>query len=119
MTCESCTCRTTCRAPCDRLRSVLPTTNNALTEKLCPSSELPHLPALTLAEMERDLSESTRLPRLPGISERDAALLAGRYFDGLTHRQLADRFNLTPGSCRVILTRLRHRVNTLTGSESH
>jgi len=70
-------------------------------------------------EMERDLSESTRLPRLPGISERDAALLAGRYFDGLTHKELAERFNLTPGSCRVILTRLRRRlVNTFTVSES-
>jgi DNA-directed RNA polymerase specialized sigma subunit len=63
--------------------------------------------------MECDLSESTRLPRLPGISERDAALLAGRYFDRLTHKELAERFNLSPSYCRLLVHQLKRTLTLL------
>lgn len=69
--------------------------------------------------MEGDLSESTRLPRLPGFSERDMAILAARYFDGLTHRELSERFGFSERSSWVILHRLKARaVKVLTISES-
>jgi hypothetical protein len=117
MTCESCTCLSTCREPCACLRAELPSTNNALTEKLCPTSALPCLPKLTLPEMER--GATTELPKLPGFSKRNMAILTARYFEGMTHRQLSERFGFSERSSWVILHRLKARaVKVLTVIES-
>jgi hypothetical protein len=107
-TCEPCTDRPTCTAACARLKAVLPTTCNGFSEELRPTSALPERPRLSLSEMER--TGSTRLPQLPGFSQRDMRLLHARHVQRLSHAEIAGRFGITERSSRVIMTRLKRKV---------
>jgi hypothetical protein len=109
------------RPPCERMERQLQSTGNALSELLAPTSMLPRStprkPRLSLPEME--ITPSTSLPELPGLTERQVQILVAHYFEKLTHADIGERFGFTEQSSWVILNRLKRRavkVQTVCGT---
>jgi hypothetical protein len=106
-TCANCPTRATCTSLCGKILPMVPSTA-AGPELILPSSKIPRLinkAKLTTCEMER--SASTGPIRLPGVTSKQVRLLHGKYIDRLSHRELAAKYGITEGSCRVIVSRLR------------
>jgi hypothetical protein len=109
-TCGPCTCRTSCTGLCRDILDQMPTTSNALSELLLPTSSLPAMPDLTLSDMERTTSTSTGPIRLKGFTLRETSILHSRYIERLSHREMGERFGFTEQSSWVIMHRLTKRV---------
>jgi hypothetical protein len=105
------------RDPCSRLARLL-SGNSTGREIVRPSSFLGLL--AHAVEKQHGLSWETvqtaaytPLPEYPVLTARDMALLRRCYEDGADHNTLAKEFDLTPGSVRVYLTRIRNRLRPL------
>jgi hypothetical protein len=103
-TCVRCKSKPSCTCLCREILAEMPSTSNAFSELLMPTSNLPRdtprKPRISVAEMELSGSTSQRPIRLKGFTARETRILHGRYIERLSHREIAERFDLTEGASR-------------------
>jgi hypothetical protein len=98
-TCKACTCRTTCGELCAEILLTMPTTCNAFSEKLCPTSELPHRTKLTLPEMERGGTP-------PSTWDRNRRMAWDHFVNRLTVAECARKYQTKLPTAKARLAKL-------------